>query len=369
MKKFLSILLALTLLLALGATAFAEDVQYEDMKTVTITKSYELTNPGMDSPAETFNFTIERTSVTDAASGVTAENMPIPTIGSVTYAKGEAGSANKSKDITVTLPDYNSVGIYTYTIKETAGTAAGVSYYGDDITLVVTVIEQDGKVRVAAVHTEGANEAKSDDFANTYSAGTLTVTKKVTGNMGDKTKKFPVSIQLFVREGYTIGTEVEGSEGTRFTSNVMYNGEPLVFRSATSNGVKTYNAGIRVDLADGESAVITNIPYFVQYDVVEADDFTVAPDNYDAPVYTGTDEQTWEKIEKSAGYKDNNGNVVMVPGIRSTLDSAEETVTITNNKGVTVDTGITMDSLPYVVLLSLALVGLAVFFFRKRVTE
>ena len=84
MKKIVSTLLAAALCLSMSSVAFAEEPEtYQDMGTVTITKDYNATNTGTTSPAESFNFTIERTSVTDAAAGVTAENMPIPTIGSV----------------------------------------------------------------------------------------------------------------------------------------------------------------------------------------------------------------------------------------------------------------------------------------------
>ena len=90
----------------------------------------------------------------------------------MTYAQGEAGSASKTKKIEIQLPEYDSVGVYTYIIHEAAGNSAGVTYYGDAILLRVTVIEQDGKLRIAAVHTEdpeSTGEGKKDDFDNLYS--------------------------------------------------------------------------------------------------------------------------------------------------------------------------------------------------------
>ena len=48
------------------------------------------------------------------------------------------------------LPEYTSVGVYTYTLKETDNKTAGVTYYSKDIKLVVTVIQgEDGELRVA----------------------------------------------------------------------------------------------------------------------------------------------------------------------------------------------------------------------------
>lgn len=327
MKKLISTLLAAALCLSMSTVAFAEEPEtYQDMDTVTITKDYNATNTGTTSPAETFNFTIERTRVTDAAAGVTAENMPIPTIGSVAYGAGDAGSANKSKDITVNLPKYTSVGIYTYTIKETAGTTAGVTYYGKDITLKVTVIQDtEGKVRVAAVHTEGENEAKSDQFSNEYSAGSLTVAKKVTGNMGDQSKDFTVTVEFTAPEGTTVKEAISYTDGTEHKTVAV---------SDWKNGKATAEITLRHD----ESVNFTNIPYGVTYTVTESD---YTSDGYDAAAYE---------------FGDDNKKI----------DSAEDKVTITNNKGTTVDTGVFLDSLPYIMLLAIVGVGATLFVSKKR---
>ena len=49
---------------------------------VQFTKEYKLIGEG-SSPAETFNFTIENAGVTDAAESVNVDNMPTPTVGTV----------------------------------------------------------------------------------------------------------------------------------------------------------------------------------------------------------------------------------------------------------------------------------------------
>ena len=41
-------------------------------------------------------------------------------------------------------------------------------------------------------------------------------------------------------------------------------------------------------------------------------------------------------------------------------------MTITNNKGVTVDTGITLDSAPYILLLAVAVIGVAAMLRKRR---
>ena len=315
MKKFVAILLTLMLVLGVSA-AVADPVTTDtptDMPSITLTKTYNLKNAGTISPAETFAFTaLTCTEVADAGVGVTTANAPVPTIGDVTYALGEAGSANMTKTITITLPTYTAVGKYTYTFSEVDGKTAGVTYRPDAIKLVVTVIEQNGKVRVAAVHTEKEGE-KSGNFENTYSAGTLKVTKTVTGNLGDKDKEFDFTVTFTKPEGKN--WDMDGI------------GLPI---GATKNSDGTYS----FKLKHGATAEFKNLPYGVTYSVTET-----AADGYT----TTTEGKTTDSI-----------------------NAAETTVTFTNTKNGTIDTGVTTESLPYVVLMGfVVLAGAALLLKRK----
>lgn len=92
--------------------------------------------------------------------------------------EGAATASGITKDITIELPTYEKVGVYEYTLHEVNRNNAGVTYYENNIKLVVTVIQgENGKLRIAAVHTEAANGEKSDTFENTYSANSLPVKK------------------------------------------------------------------------------------------------------------------------------------------------------------------------------------------------
>lgn len=93
---------------------------------------------------------------------------------------------------------------------------------------------------------------------------------------------------------------------------------------------------------NGETIIIENLPYGVTY-TVEEDGTYMTSEGYDAPVYTYSDS-----------------------GETKSMSEAEETVTITNNKGMNVDTGIGLDNLPYIMMLAFVGVGLAVFFVKKR---
>lgn len=325
MKKLLSTILTFVFVLTMGSVAFANAQTLIDVPIVNIQKEYKLTNDGTISPAETFKFTIERTSVSDAGANVTVTNMPIPAIGSVEYLVGEAGSASAIKNIEVTLPPYTTVGIYTYTVKETAGTSAGVNYFGDNITLVVTVTQgANGLVRTAAVHTDATGATKSDKFANEYSAGDLEVSKTVTGNLGDKTKFFDVIVTLTgASDKIYANTYVVTGGSADGNPDAIAVGTPVIFK-----------------LKDDETIKIANLPYGVKYEVVEKD-YTVPGEEYD----------TAEYVFQDKGKK---------------IDSALDKVEITNTKDVNVDTGISLDSIPYLVILGFAILGSSVLFFKKR---
>ena len=324
MKKLLSLALALVMVLTLSVAVAAQE--HSDMETVTISVTYNATNSGTVSPAETFAFTIAKTSVTDAADGVTTGNMPVPAVRNVEFAEGDAGNAGSmTKDVTITLPEYTSVGVYTYTITPTTRTTAGVTYWAKTIKLVVTVIEQNGKIRVAAVHTEGEGEEKSDDISYTYSAGSLSVTKNVTGNLGDQTKDFNVTVTFTAPEAGVVNS----------TISYIVDGETKTIAPAEW---EENTASVQIALHHEETVTFTNIPYGVTYHVAE--------DSYEAEDY-------------KTSYNKQDG----------TIGAASDAVTITNTKGTTVDTGIALDSLPYILLIAVAMVGVVAFTAKKRTTD
>lgn len=338
MKKLLSLALALIMVLTLSVAVAAEDPA--DMTQVTIDVTYTATNTGNTSPEEDFSFTIAKTSVSDAAAGVTTENMPDVTVGGVSFTKGEASQGGTMvKPVTITLPpvdDFPSVGIYTYTIQPQEGTTAGVAYYTEDIRLVITVIEAaDGQRRIAAIHTESGEPGdteKSNDIEYTYSAGSLDVKKVVTGNLGDRDKEFNVTVTFTAPAGKEVKSVISYTDGTAKT----------IETSAWTEKDGSKQAEVTIALKHDETVTFTNIPYDVTYTVTEAD-------------YT------------SEGYDEEN--IVYSDDANKKIDSATDTVTITNNKGTGVDTGVVLDSLPYILLIAVAMVGVVAFTAKKRTTD
>lgn len=311
-EKLLAGVLSISLAMGVNVMpAFAASGEtYADMDSVVIKKNYELANEGTFSPAETFSFDIEADNVTDASDDITPENMPMPTIGTVSYLRGEAGSTTKTKQIEIQLPKYDSVGVYTYIIHEVAGNSAGVTYYGDAILLRVTVIEQDGKLRIAAVHTEdpeSTGEGKKDDFDDLYSAGKLEVHKDVEGIMGNKDKYFEFTVQLTGEEGKTYQDSYAITGGSYDANPTSIEIKPGETTEATFY------------LKDDDTIHIENLPYGVEYKVSET------------PV---------------ADY------VTTETGTEGEVDAAVEQANFTNTKGGTVDAGVVLDSAPYLFTLT-----------------
>lgn len=349
MKKLLSILMVLALVLSLGLVAFAEGEDdeagetpasptYTDAGTATVSVYYEDLSDGADSksPAETFAFSaFTKVSIRENA----AASWPnaLPTIASATFAEDDAtATPGKNVDVTITLPTYTDVGIYTYSFTQTAGTTAGVTYDAKTYYLVVTVVEQDGKVRIAAVHCEGAeatgnpaavpanNTDKTDKITNTYGSGKLSVKKIVTGNLGDKSKLFDVTVTLTAPEGKTVQSTISVSGGSDAGNT-----------QTIAGGWTTKTISIK--LKDNETVDITNIPDGVTWAVAEKD---YTGEGYDAATYSAA-----------------SGDI-------KAKDA--DTCDITNNKAATVDTGIALDSLPYILLAVLAFGSAVVLFARRR---
>lgn len=312
-KKLLACLIAAATMFTMGSTAFAATT---DQETVTVNKVYKLTNAGTVSPEETFTLQQTKKEVVD---GEAKEVPDLVVINGATFAQGEATFEGSSKEITVTLPKYDNVGVYEYTLKEVAGTTAGVTYYGDNIKLVVTVVNgENGNLRIAAVHTESKGD-KKDSFENTYSAGTLKVSKTVTGNLGDESKYFEFKVKLTGEDGKTYGDSyvVTGGSNRANPSTIKINGEETTFL-----------------LKHGETISIANLPYGVTYTVTET-----AADGY-------TTTETGDTGKVSA---------------------ADQTAAFTNDKTGTPDMGVNLTTLPYILVFAgVIVIAGAAFITRRR---
>lgn len=329
-KKLLACLIAAATMFTMGSTAFAEDVEtsttYTDQSKVTIKKQYNLEGQG-SSPAEDFTFKVDKTSVSDSA--ITEPNdMPDIPVNSIHF---DEKSATSSASTEITLPEYPSVGVYTYKITEVPGRTAGVIYDTTPVVLKVTVVDDNGELkRIVSLKKDGTK--LSDDgnaFTNTYRAGTLDISKNVDGNLGDKKKYFAFDVTLNGQSGKNTAESFS-------VGKTSYEENPETIRL----GAKT-----TFYLKHGETLDIKNLPYGLTYTVEER--------NYTSDGYTTTvnnnDVRTLENQE---------------------VNSATQEAAFTNTKNGEIDTGINLTTLPYILVFAgVIVIAGAAFITRRRKYE
>lgn len=145
---------------------------------------------------------------------------------------------------------------------------------------------------------------------NTHKTGILKVSKKVTGNFGDKSKFFDVVVTFIPPEGRTLESPIKYTGG-------KYSSEKTVVGQQ-----------VTIEIKHGETIEFKNVPYGVKYVVKEKD-------------YTSENFETEHKFLDAD----------------QLMNSKEESVEITNTKEIIIDTGISLDSLPYIIILILLATG------------
>ena len=339
MKKFLAILLALVLTLSLGVTAFAEGEEpvTEDPApaagatgathdAVTLTKAYTLNGEETETyPEETLSFTVEADKANPDSSMITVADV----------------NTAETLDIVVEFPTYTKMGTYTYTLTEDEGETLGVTYDTAKVTIVVTVLNEkagDGtsdvlKAYVNIFNEEGEKTGKDGEtpegasFTNDYSVGKLTVTKTVTGNLASNEKPFTIHVSFS-------GGEKSGAP-ISYTLPDGTTGE-LEFEA---DGTATLD----IELKHEDSAVFDNIPAGVSYTVEEDKQHTEGELNGEEG-YTVT-------------YENEKGDIEAKSDI---------TATVTNEKKTEIQTGISLDSIPYILIAVVVVAALFIMAIRKR---
>jgi len=291
-----------------------------------VTTPDDVYNPSDRHPEVTLTFTATKKSVELS----TETDAPEVTFDALTIGENEDGGKLK-----INLPSYKAVGIYTYTVTEAPTKLAGMNE-ATGLELKVTVIQntQTGDLEIAgiAVRQDGV---KTDNIKNIYKSGRLKVTKIVDGNMGDRTKAFPIIIVLNAPTGKTVASTVT------YKINNTGTGSAVTFTDG--------KAEVKVNLKHNDSVEIYNIPEGVTYTIVE--------DNAIKHVSAANDEPDNVNAYKVDGQVETATEIT----VASTTEK-----TITNTKTIDVDTGVTLDSAVYVLIMALALAGFVALKVRRR---
>ena len=158
----------------------------------------------------------------------------------------------------------------------------------------------------------------------------LTISKTVTGKLGDTNKAFTFTI-----------TKADGTAANITNTNIEISEADRAKVEWKGNGQFT--------LKDGASITFKNLPSG-EYKVIEED---YSGEKYDTSWQIGTDGEVYEK----------NSTATV------TIGTTEQTVHFTNHRTLEPDLGVLLDTLPYIVILAVVAGGVALLMLRKHRKE
>lgn len=344
LSRFGALLAAVMLSLGIMAVpAFAQDTYTAingDNTSVTLNKTLDK-HDSQYGPTHTATFTT--TYVGNQLTGATQDATGVPPV--ITLSFDTTGAAQTAK-LDFRGVSFPAPGIYRFQTAETAISDPAVtpvantegSYYIDVYVTNVTtatgastlqidqyIIQKGSETPTVVPADVDTAKVSSADFQNEYTSFKLDVDKKVTGNQGDKTKEFTVTV-----------TFSNGKAGDKYSVRWAA-GTPKVNGSTLVQGTPVEiaaNSAVTLKLKDTDQVEFYGIPNGVKYTVVETES---GQDGY-----TTTGEVTTAK----------------------TL-SADASETIVNDKAGTIPTGIFLNYKPFWILGALVLV-LAIVVLRKR---
>lgn len=335
MKKFLALLLSVLMLLTMTA-AFAEEATPVTTQ-ASFTKKYVNAIPVGETLTFKTEFVINQTTNTTDAPATAI----LPAEIKLTVTEDEDGVFDVP--FTVTAPE--AFGTYIYKITEVEGTNKNETY--DDGEMYIAVMyENDGTLTVSlasepeletagldvsdrTVDTDG--DEKMDQFVNTYDVGTVEITKTITGNAANMEDRFVVVVK------FTASEDLDGLVMTWHSSLEDESIEhPVEIDALVAGKTATFN----VEIGHGESIFFDMIPAGVQVQVEEI---------------------------KQVGMNDLNYYVVSYDVDTVTATSGDsQIINITNTKSTDIPTGVELDSIPYIVLMAVAVLGAVAFIVKRR---
>jgi len=341
MKKLLAVVLTLALTMGMSTVAFADDAAGQDPNPNygKLVKVYQLdaekTLEDSVAPAETFEFTFTPYKMLDneyKEKAFDAAKFPvIDGDNRVNIAFTEVGK--EVADFPISIENVE-LGKYYYEVEETVGNTAGLTYNveNEKIFLVVTVERADtvanepGKFKYTpAFHYEKEDGTKVDQIVNEYAAGHLKVGKRITGNVADMNKKFPFTVTLYApeKEVVTSTVKVTLNDGTVLNQALSFEGGKAEFK---------------YELGHNDVLKFENLPEGVTYVVTEENgEYKVTED--------------WSDKEKTIQGGD------------------ADTVVFTNDLTKGIDTGVVLDSLPYILVLLAVGAGAVAMVARRKYDE
>ncbi|BCK44203.1 pilin [Streptococcus suis] len=342
MKKYSFLVSGLALMMLATGTVKAEETPVVNGSSLRVTKSFALTE-GVLSPATDFTFSITPQNVADSTetkdgltvySGIVNDMVTQKTI---SYSNTDTmETKDKTTEFDFSKVVYPKPGVYRYLVTETSGNTPGVTYSNKKYVVDVYALSEGDAIKPKYIisRQENSNAKEPIKFDNALKTTALTVTKKVTGNAGDKNKDFGFTITLkadqFYKESGKISAKINDKAG-KGTPKELSIGEN------------------KFTLKDGESLSIDKLPigitYKVEEDVVEGYKKTATIDK-DGIADAGAPE-AYNFTEQVS-------------------DDTPDAIVVTNNKNIDTPTGVAMTIAPYAVMTLVGIGGVLYFVKNKK---
>ncbi|HFR3708777.1 QVPTGV class sortase B protein-sorting domain-containing protein [Streptococcus suis] len=340
MKKYSFLVSGLALMMLATGTVKAEEISNSNVvngTSLNVTKSLELVDKVLV-PNTTFTFTItgvsnEKETTKDGLNVYVGLTDGLETSKTVSYTnKDTIASKEKTVAFDFSRVNYPTPGIYRYKVTETAGNTPGVSYSEQKYVVDVYALSEGDAIKPKYIisRQEGSDAKEPIKFNNGLKTTALTISKKVTGNAGDKNKDFGFTITLKADSHYENGSKIFAK-----------------FNDKTGKSTdKELSIGEnQFTLKDGESLSIDKLPIGITYKV---------------------EENKSEDYEVSAKLTENNQAKVYNLGEGIKSDDTPDAIVVTNNKNIDTPTGVAMTIAPYAVMTLVGIGGVLYFVKNKK---
>ena len=349
-KKILTMVLAGAMVLSMGVSAFAEDGETTaaakyDLSKAKMTKDLEVAD-GIDiSSVKTFDFSFTADESTTAAKkdhpGIAAQQITVKA-----QSGGHAYGSLAMSDVFNDVTKFPHAGEYVYKVEETTTGTDNLTVDTSEYTVHIYVANNGTGLKFDGITVEKDGEKVDPtkegnttgfNFDNKYKEeiedtenGALTIKKTIDGAYGDKTKEFPITVTLTLPSLAT-KNDVAVAEGE-------IKGEaPTLTVSA--------------NLANNGTIKFTKLPAGTTFKVEEDQDAE----------YTGRvsgDLVETKEFAKGAAVSATSAGPVVEAG---------KTVTLTNTRENVIPTGVIINNLPYMLMVAIAVAGVAYMQLKKRI--
>lgn len=325
--------------MCMGTVVSAADIPTVNAE---IQKDFQIAE-GITVPDITFTFTFERKE----------SDAPEIEDKTVTYSSNDgvtSGISSKTVADIFSGVTFPHAGVYTYTVKETAGAPSvenGTVTYDESVYTVRVYVKntEDGLAidQITAAKPGAAGTEKKQGaikFVNKFEKTTSLVVEKTTvGDLADKTKPFEFKVKFERPATY---------EGNTFTSE----GKEYTFGEEHT-----------FTLADGDKKTFSNLPAGTRYVVTE-----VGKEDGYTPSVTVVENGKQTVTNKTAA--DADSLATEETGKTNLAGEGTNKVTFTNTYADVPITGIIMNNLPFVILILAAAAGIVGYLvIRRRVAR